>query len=130
MASTSETGHAKNVANFEKLIIFVEGYGTTYNPTQTLIKLTELQKVHAKAQTDLKNLYTTSETLTPAINARQIAFEPLSKLTTRTVSALDASGATDKTVADAKTYARKIKGERAESTSASASRTNAPAPLT
>ena len=31
MASTSETGHAKNVANFQDLIEFVTGYGATYN---------------------------------------------------------------------------------------------------
>lgn len=34
MASTSETGHAKNVANLQDLISFVTGYGATYNPTR------------------------------------------------------------------------------------------------
>lgn len=34
MASTSEVGHAKNVANFQDLIAFVDGYGATYNPTK------------------------------------------------------------------------------------------------
>ncbi len=29
MASTSETGHAKNVANLQDLISFVTGYGVT-----------------------------------------------------------------------------------------------------
>ena len=29
MASTSEVGHAKNVANFQDLIEFVTGYGAT-----------------------------------------------------------------------------------------------------
>ncbi|UCA57244.1 MULTISPECIES: hypothetical protein [Aequorivita] len=29
MASNSEVGHAKNVANFQDLIAFVEGYGPT-----------------------------------------------------------------------------------------------------
>jgi hypothetical protein len=42
MASTSETGHAKNVANFEDLISFVTGYGATYNPTKVPIKLASL----------------------------------------------------------------------------------------
>jgi len=32
MASTIETGHAKNVANFQHLIAFVKGYGEMYNP--------------------------------------------------------------------------------------------------
>jgi hypothetical protein len=39
MASTSETGHAKNVANLQDLISFVIGYGATYNPTKNTLKL-------------------------------------------------------------------------------------------
>jgi hypothetical protein len=35
MASTSEVGHAKNVANFQDLIEFVTGYGVTFNPSKT-----------------------------------------------------------------------------------------------
>lgn len=34
MASTSETGHAKNVANFSTLISFCTAYGTKYNPSK------------------------------------------------------------------------------------------------
>ena len=51
MPSTSETGHAKNVANFEDLISFCNGYGATYNPSKdalTSAKLTDLQ-TNAKA---------------------------------------------------------------------------------
>ena len=39
MASTSEVGHAKNVANFQDLIEFVTGYGATYNPSKSSLKL-------------------------------------------------------------------------------------------
>ena len=35
MASTSEVGHAKNVANFYDLIAFVQGYGANDSPTKT-----------------------------------------------------------------------------------------------
>jgi len=45
MASTSETGHAKNVSNFDDLISFVTGYGTAYNPSKASIKLTALQSL-------------------------------------------------------------------------------------
>ncbi|MDX2172203.1 MAG: hypothetical protein SFY56_03740 [Bacteroidota bacterium] len=43
MASTSETGHDKNVANFENLISFCVGYGATYNPSKTSLKVPQLQ---------------------------------------------------------------------------------------
>jgi hypothetical protein len=42
MASTTETGHAKNVANFEDLISFCTGYGASYNPSKASIKLAAL----------------------------------------------------------------------------------------
>jgi len=35
MASTSETGHTKNVANFQNLIEFVTGYGALTTPQKT-----------------------------------------------------------------------------------------------
>ena len=46
MASTSETGHAKNIANFQDLISFCEGYGSTYNPTKEGLKIPQLQALH------------------------------------------------------------------------------------
>ncbi len=38
----TETGHAKNVANFEDFISFITGYGAAYNPTKVPIKLLSL----------------------------------------------------------------------------------------
>jgi len=34
MASTSETGHSKNVATFEKLVSIITGFGAVYNPSK------------------------------------------------------------------------------------------------
>ena len=50
MASTSETGHAKNVANFQDLIEFVTGYGATYNPSKSSLKLAQLVALKATAE--------------------------------------------------------------------------------
>lgn len=67
MASTSETGHAKNVANLDDLISFVTGYGTTYNPSKSIIKLTTLQTLY----NDLKAKNTAVVTATtPLSNSR------------------------------------------------------------
>ena len=44
MASNSETGHAKNVANFEKIIAFLVSYGATFAPSKTAIKLPTLKR--------------------------------------------------------------------------------------
>ena len=50
MASTSETGHAKNIANFQDLISFCQGYGTLYNPTKESLKIPQLQELYQLAQ--------------------------------------------------------------------------------
>ncbi|HQW16595.1 MAG: hypothetical protein JNK36_01820 [Bacteroidia bacterium] len=39
MASTSETGHAKNVANLEDMISFCTDYGGTYNPSKAATQI-------------------------------------------------------------------------------------------
>jgi len=112
MASTSETGHAINVANFEDIISFCTGYGTAYNPVQNAIKLPELNKLLTNANAALKTVNDELAKFIVATNERQLVFEPLNKLTTRLIAALDASGPTDKIVADARTIGRKITGAR------------------
>ncbi len=107
-----ETGHAKNVANFEDLISFCTGYGTKYDPSQNQIELTSLNTIHTNAQNTLIDVNTALAPWTIAINERQLAYEPVSKLTTRLINALDAAGETDKVVADARTIGRKITGVR------------------
>jgi hypothetical protein len=112
MASTSETGHAKNVANFEDLISFCTGYGASYNPSKVAIQLAALGTLHTNAQTSLSGVTTSKTAFGNATNARQAAFDPLKKLCTKIVNALDATDATDKLVKDAKTINNKIQGKR------------------
>lgn len=117
MASTSETGHAKNIANFEDLISFCTGYGSSYNPSKSSIKLTALNTLNTNAKNSLATVTTSATSFNNVVNARIIAFDPLKKLTTRILNALSATDATDQTVNDAKTYARKIQGKRASNVS-------------
>lgn len=80
MASTSETGHAKNAANFDDLISFVTGYGTAYNPSKATIKLTALQTLSTSAKTAINAVNAALPAYSNAVAAREAAFEPLSKL--------------------------------------------------
>jgi len=113
MASTSETGHAKNVANFEDLISFCTGYGASYNPSKASIKLPALNTLFTSAKGTLTTINTTLPPNTNAVNAREIVFTPLSKLITRVVNAVEASSVSKQVIADAKTIARKLQGKRA-----------------
>lgn len=114
MASTSETGHAKNVSNFEDLISFCTGYGTKYNPSNPNLALVALNTLLTNTRTSLTEL---NESLAPwinAVNAREIAFKPLNALITRVINALDATEASAEVVADARSISKKIQGVRSK----------------
>lgn len=113
MASTSETGHAKNVANFDELISFVTGYGATYNPSKAGIKLTALQAIATNAKTAIGAVNTALPAYSNAVSAREAAFEPLSKLITRVSNAIKATDTTEQVDESAKTLVRKLQGTRA-----------------
>lgn len=112
MASTSETGHAKNVANFEDMISFCTGYGGNYNPSKPAIQLPSLTMLHSNAQIAIANVNSANTAFINATNARQISFANLKPLATRLVNALDATDASDELVKDAKTLNRKVQGSR------------------
>lgn len=113
MASTSEVGHAKNVANFHDLISFCEGYGATYNPSKATLKIAPLKDLETKAQTNLAAIVPLRTAFNDAVNARIQAFEGLKPLATRLVNALQSTDATKEKIADAKTINKKIQGGRA-----------------
>lgn len=114
MASQSEMGHDKNVANFEDLISRCVGYGVTYNPSLNAIKVANMNTLRTTALASLASVTSTNTALTNAINNRQTVFLPLHTFATRIMSALKASGANDQLVKDAASINRKIQGQRAK----------------
>ena len=113
MAQISETGHAKNVANFDDLISFVQGYGETYNPSREALKLASLLEVSKTSKNALNSVNAAIPAYSKAVAARESAFTPLSKLVTRIINSLKAVASTDHIHENALTYARKIQGKRA-----------------
>lgn len=113
MGSTSETGHAKNLANFENLINFVTGYGTTYNPAKDKLKIPNLNTIAIKAQNDLYNVIEKKTDFNNMVISRSMAFENLRSLSTRLVNALKATDAPSKRIEDANGFNRKLQGVRA-----------------
>jgi chromosome segregation ATPase len=113
MASNSEVGHAKNVANFQDLIAFVEGYGPIYNPSKTSLTAEQLTALHATANASLQNVINLNTAYNDAVNSRVEAFADLRPLSTRLVNALEATDASQEKIDDAKGYNRKIQGQRA-----------------
>jgi len=74
-----ESGHTKNVANFETTTIILTNLGTEYDPPQDLIKLDELQTFLADSQTALGEVDTAQASKTIAVDDAQAEFDGLSK---------------------------------------------------
>ena len=129
MASTSEVGHAKNVANFQDLIEFVTGYGATYNPSKSSLKLAQLVALKATAEAKLTDVISKNTNYNNKVNERMVAFSNLKSLSTRLVNALQTTDATTQTINDAKTFNRKMQGKKASATQTPTD-PNAPAPAT
>lgn len=113
MSKTYETGHAKNVANFETMISFVTAYGAAYNPSQTAIQLANLQAKVSEANAAINQLNTETANFGNAAASRELAFEPMQKLSTKILNALKASGVSKPIIDNLQTLNRKIQGKRA-----------------
>ena len=112
MASTTETGHAKNVAHFDTLINFCTGYGDAFNPSKESIKLPALNKLHDDAHAVLDTVKATKTAFDNATNDRETGFASLKKLSTKIVNALAATEASKLTLDDASSINFKIQGRR------------------
>ena len=123
MASISETGHQINVVNFDEMNTYVVGYGAVYNPSKASIKLAALQALALSAKTAIGAVNSALPAYSNAVSAREVAFEPLSKLTTRIINALKATDTTTQVDESAQTLARKIQGARATAKKTEAEKT-------
>ncbi len=109
--STSETGHAKNVANFKTMISNCTGYGALYNPANTNIIIKALNAKFSESDAAVKAVEPALTPYRDAINARIAAYEPMNDLVRSALSSLRASdGVPSTTLTDAATLVKKITG--------------------
>jgi len=109
MAQQYETGHAKNVANFQKLIEQVTTY-EEYNPAIEDLKITELQSLYNKSITSLDNIKEKRISNKDAIHSRQEIYKNLKSKATRIINYLDILNLKDGTFAQAKSLNKLIQG--------------------
>lgn len=114
MASTSETGHAQNVANLEKLIAYCTGYGAKYNPVNTSLQLSSLNALLASARKVLQDYKASKSAYNNATNVREAVFKQLKPIATKIVNAMSVSGGLPQNVDDARSTNLKIQGRRAK----------------
>lgn len=114
MSSTSETGHAKNVANFKDLIAVCNGLGSAYNPGKASLKPDALSNKFKSSDESIKTLNRFVPLLTNVVNEREKIYEPLRKLAARINSAVASSDVPSNVLPDVKTLTRKLQGQRAK----------------
>jgi hypothetical protein len=108
----SETGHAKNVENLKKAKDFAVSWGSKYAPSNPNLIISNISKLIDDAEDALNEVQGNKTPYRNATAACEEVFAPLSKLTTRIIKTLQASGISDTIIEDAKTYSRKIQGRR------------------
>ena len=117
MASTSETGHLKNTTNFERLLAFLQDYGARYAPANPSISLSVLKDDYSKATQKLTHVYDLKLPYSTVVGTRRDLFKQVQPLATRLVAALEASGAPESAIEQARGLNRKLRGQRAEAIS-------------
>ena len=113
MGSTSEKGHAKNVANFKLLITQIEEIGVLYNPSNSKLNLPQLQIIYDSALQCQNGVNTAYGSYTDSVATRENLFSPLSKLTTKIRKVYKSTdGVEANQLENFMTIARKIKGNK------------------
>lgn len=112
----SETGHLKNVTNFESLIALATAFDASYNPSTPAIKIPGLQAILDDAKASINAVDIALIAYTNAVGEREASFIPFDKLINRVNSSLKASGVTEQVTDSAKTIVRKLQGKRANTT--------------
>lgn len=108
--SNTETGHARNLANFQSLITICTGYGTAYNPANKNLALTALKTLYADVQKNLNTVATALAEYRNTVADRETAFAQINVLTSKIISALKANGTTPATQQNANTVTKRITG--------------------
>ena len=115
MPSQSEVGHAKNVANLQKLTEQVTVY-TLYNPPIESLTVPNLQTLYTTSSTKLNEVEEKRNANKNAIALRQSAFENLKPTSTKIINHLDILGLLQGTLDQAKSLNRLIQGGQKKTT--------------
>lgn len=115
MSSTSEVGHAKNVANLQKITQQVTTY-SLYNPPIENIALANLQTLYTTATAKLAEVEDKRNANKNAIIIRQTAFENLKSTCTKIVNLLEILGLPQGTLDQARSMNRAIQGSSKKTT--------------
>ena len=88
MASTSETGHYKNIRSLETLKTYIAELGKQYNPVAERLQTTAVADLITQAEAAMKQLKDAKAALREVQNERQAAFAEIPNFASRIVNAM------------------------------------------
>jgi hypothetical protein len=110
MSKNLAASHASNVANFNTLISCAKGFGVLFNPSQDTIKIDAMQILYEEGRNVLRAANVVQADYKNATTARNTAFKPLNKLTTRVMNAFKVNVHNDQSRAQLRSLIRILQG--------------------
>jgi hypothetical protein len=112
MKKNNDSGHGKNVANFKMLLDLCSSFGSVYNPPNNILSIASATMLQTAAETVLTTTRTAGAAYKESTNVRAELFATVPALSTSIINILDACGASDEKIKDAKSILNKIRGRR------------------
>lgn len=111
MSKIVETGHAKNVANFYKLVLICNALGAKFNPVSPKLSLIAINQLQQNSSNIIKALDTSRGNYIQTIKQRKTLFDSLSSIATRVINSLRPLGLNAGVIENLKGINRKIQGK-------------------
>ena len=112
MKSTSESGHARNVANFSVLVEKCASFGSAYNPSRPELRLEAMRQSLEVAARRMDEFHGAQSTNTLAVAEREKSFSDFGRKVTRVHNALKASASSDQIDERATSLVQVLRGGR------------------
>lgn len=110
MASTWETGHGVNIANFRVLIERCEEFGAAYQPVNEEISIVAMRTRLSAAEALQREYFVALDGTKIPINDRELLFGEIKKTAVRAVNIYKASKAAANSIEDVKGFMGKLTG--------------------
>ena len=112
MASTSETGHNKNVANFSSAYQILEEMGAIYNPSNSNLILANLQPKQVSLGATITILNDKKPIYKNAVADREVAIAPLGKRMSKALNYSKSIDISDTDKENLSSQVKKIRGDK------------------
>ncbi|MEQ1603545.1 MAG: hypothetical protein ABL999_01600 [Pyrinomonadaceae bacterium] len=109
----AETGHAKNVENWQKMIAACTGFGVDYAPSNVNLTIVSMNALLTGVETLMDGVQTSIVPWKNKVADRENIYTGVRPRTTQMLAAFKACGAAANKVDNMKTYQRQVHGARA-----------------